>query len=83
MLTYLKDKRLKVGFCVSSKVGKAVLRNRFRRWMKEDFRLIRNELKPGRYIFTVRVCARDACHADMTSQMKSLISRAGLWVDAK
>ena len=40
VLVYLKARELKVGFSVSSKVGNAVTRNRLRRRMKEDFRML-------------------------------------------
>ena len=78
VLVYTNAKTLRVGFSASSKVGNAVTRNRLRRWMKEDFRLLRPSLKEGKYIFVARVSAQGASHETLTSQMRSLVARAGL-----
>ena len=37
--TRMDDSRTRVGFSISKKVGKAVVRNRLRRMFREDFRL--------------------------------------------
>ena len=79
MLVYMKDRHLKVGFSVSGKVGGAVTRNRIRRYMKEDFRMIRKDLKPGRYVFTARVLSAKLSHRTMTAEMSKLVERAGLF----
>ena len=48
VLIHLKARDLKIGFSVSSKVGKAVTRNRIRRWLREDVRRMRSEMKCGK-----------------------------------
>ena len=54
VLIYLKGREQRFGFSVSSKVGNAVTRNRIRRYMREDVRRLREQLKTGKYIFIAR-----------------------------
>ena len=75
---YLKARELKAGFSVSSKVGNAVTRNRIRRRMMEDFRLIRPRLKPGKYIFVARNPAVTAPADAMGREMRALLYKAEL-----
>lgn len=78
-LTFLGGKTLKVGFSVSGKLGGAVQRNRIRRMMREDFRMIRPRLKPGKYILSARVAAKDATHAQLRKELHYLLSKAGVF----
>lgn len=78
VLYFLRGKDLKVGFSVSSKVGNAVVRNRVRRCLREDMRLIRPQLKCGRYILVARTAAANAPHPLLTREVVSLLRRAQL-----
>ena len=78
-LVYLRGRTKKIGFSVSSKVGNAVTRNRLRRWMREDVRMIAPDLKNGKYIFVARVSARDVRHEALTQEMRALLKRASLF----
>ena len=78
-LIYLRARELKVGFSVSSKVGNSVMRNRLRRYMKEDFRHLRPDLKSGKYIFVARVPAAQASHKTLAGEMKYLLRKADLF----
>ena len=60
VLIYLKGRELKIGVSASAKVGNAVTRNRLRRYMREDFRQMKNQLKSGRYILIARTSAAAA-----------------------
>ena len=82
-LTYLRAGDLKVGFSTSSKLGNAVVRNRVRRFLREDFRMLRPELKPGKYIFVARAAAAKAGHRALEAEMRSVLSRAGLFAAPK
>ncbi len=79
VLIYLRGRELKVGFSVSAKVGNSVTRNKVRRRMREDFRMLRPELVPGKYIFVARTSAAEAPYPAMASEMKSLLKRAELF----
>ena len=81
VLVYLKARELKVGFSVSSKVGNAVTRNRLRRRMKEDFRMLRPSLRPGKYIFVARTAAVSADASAMAREMRALLRKAALFSD--
>ena len=70
-----------VRFSVSAKVGNAVTRNRLRRRMKEDFRMLRHTLKPGKYIFVARSAAVSAEPDAMAREMRSLLRRAQLFAE--
>ena len=74
-LHYVASPRLQTGFCVSKKVGNAVVRNRVKRRMREYFRLRIPLLKPGLYVFTARPEAAGATYQQLGSAMESLLRR--------
>ena len=82
-LVYLRARDQRVGFSVSAKVGCAVTRNRLRRCMKEDFRLVRPRLIAGKYIFVARIGAARAPHQALTAEMNRLLQKAGCFSDTQ
>lgn len=65
------------GFSVSKRVGKAVIRNRVKRRLREIIRL--TLLKGGwDIIFIARAGAADADYANLKKSVEGLLSRAGL-----
>lgn len=65
------------GFSVSQRVGKAVVRNRTKRRLREILRLL--PLEPGwDIIFIARSQAASASFASLRETVHSLLSRAGL-----
>ena len=78
VLIYLKGREQKFGFSVSGKVGNAVTRNRIRRFMREDVRRMRSNLKCGKYIFIARPALKTVPHEALTRELESLLARAKL-----
>ncbi len=78
VLIYLKGREQRFGFSVSSKVGNAVTRNRIRRFLREDVRRMRTELKCGKYIFVARPALKTVPHEELTRELWSLLARAKL-----
>ena len=78
VLVHLKGRDLKIGFSVSGKVGNAVTRNRIRRWMREDVRKMRAQMKCGKYIFVARPALAEVPHEELTRELKQLLTRAKL-----
>ena len=82
VLVYLRARETKAGFSVSNKIGKAVRRNRVRRIMREDWRILRPELKPGKYIFVARTGSAETPHEKLTAEMRYLLHKADLFAAA-
>lgn len=69
-----------IGYSVSKKVGNSVVRNRIKRLMKENFRKVSIDIKPGYYIiFTARIGSKDATYHDIEKSMKNALKRAKLF----
>jgi ribonuclease P protein component len=69
----------RVGITVSSRVGKAVVRNRVRRRLREALRACLPKLRPGLDVLVVaRPASKDATWAELNKALDGLIARAGI-----
>lgn len=78
VLWVLPGKRdTKAGFRVSRRIGKAVLRNRVRRRLREAYRQLRETIPSGWYLVVV---ARDRCREmgmlELKKALRELVGRA-------
>ena len=72
----------RVGITVSKKLGKAHIRNRIRRRVREVYRLNEAAFRPGwDIVVVVRSKAIDASFAQLTESCLALAKRAGILVD--
>ena len=72
----------RLGITVNKKVGKAVIRNRVRRLVKESYRLKEKYIKTGYDIVIVaRVKANEATYAQISGAVHNLLKRASLLKD--
>lgn len=82
LVLYAKPNRFAtncLGITVTKKVGKAVVRNRVRRLIKENYRLAESRIQHGYdLIFVARVRASEASFWEIQRDMLCLLERAHL-----
>ena len=69
-----------MGFSVSKKVGKSVVRNKIRRRFKEAFMCLEPSInKSVHIIFLARAAVSEASYKDIKKDMAYLLKKAGLY----
>lgn len=72
--------RSRIGISISKKVGKANVRNRIRRYIKEAYRLnIDEKIKPGYdIVFIARINSQNSEYRDIEKSMKYITKKASV-----
>lgn len=84
-LTYVKTKlkTVKVGFSVSKKIGKSVVRNKVKRRLRESFvSLLKNVNKSYNYVFTAKKGIEEKSYFEIRQNMLEILKRNGLYVES-
>lgn len=70
---------VKIGFSVSNKLGKAVVRNKIKRRLRAATREILPQIKSGvQVIIVAKPAILDASFADIVSQLRQLFIKVGI-----
>ena len=74
----------RLGVTVSTKIGKAVVRNRIRRRIKEAYRTIEMNIPDGvNMVIVARSAAKDRKMPQIRESMVTLLKKSDLWVSPK
>lgn len=74
----------RLGITVSAKIGKAVIRNRIRRRIKEAYRTVEMHIPSGvNMVIVARSAATDRRMPEIRESLVKLLKKSELWVEAQ
>ena len=73
----------RLGLTVSPKVGGAVVRNRIRRLLKENYRLLKGLNEGYDFVIVARKSISDASFSEIEKDMRSAFSESGILIIKK
>lgn len=77
-----RSENIRVGFSLSKKVGKANVRNLYKRRLREIIRHNISHIKPGcDLIFLARVPITEIEYKELEKNVKYLLKKSGVWID--
>jgi len=72
----------RLGITVSAKIGKAVIRNRIRRRIKEAYRTVESHIPSGiNMVIVARSAAKNRKMPEIRENLVMLLKKSDLWVD--
>ena len=78
VLIQVPSRELKVGFCVSKRVGNSVVRNRTKRRMREAFRSILPGVRPAKIVIVARAGILKLSYWEIRRQIMQALKRHSL-----
>ena len=78
----LSDER-RVGFAVPKRLGNAVMRNRYKRWVRESYRLRSHRMKTVEMIILIKEWARDVDHHQLNQDVEAFLEANHLWLEVE
>ncbi len=82
VLGFLKNKESKnrLGVSISKKVGKSIVRHRIKRYYKEAYRVLKNDIKEGYdLVLIARKGAENLNYWDIVAELRKIFSRGKLF----
>jgi len=78
VLIFTPARSVRVGFSVSNKVGKAVVRNKVKRRLRAAVRIKLPRLRGCQAIVSANISAAERGYAELDGELERLFARAGL-----